>query len=207
MPRGEGSRNVPIRRARLRSNYAGVVNAGKVNPDTFIPDVISKQLQTEFDKMQLDFNYRMDKGTKTTIERMLESIEGDLGDQLYATVESETKKLDTCYSFNPNTILKIRYYAGDKTTRRMITMMDLKTSDGIQKLMWDGEIKAIVTGQKEYYLLNKDNWHAFLASPSIGEIYDALDEGILNSNGDHYANMETFLQLTDIVPIDNLLLF
>ena len=72
---------------------------------------------------------------------------------------------------------------------------------------WEGQIKAIIRGGKEYYLVDETKWNAFLQQDSLDQVFDTLSEGTLTSNDMHYVNMETLILLGDMMGIDNLLFY
>lgn len=164
-------------------------------------------LKTKFDKMRLGFSYRMDKSTRIAVEMMLESIEGHEGDELYKILQTQVKKVDSLWTFNPNTILRLRSVVRDPESRRLIASEDLSHDNGITTLKWEGQVKAIVKGGREYYLVDEKKWNDFLSYDSVEEIFETIDEATLTSNNQHYVNMESILLISHMFHIEDLMFY
>lgn len=198
---------MPMRKQRLFTNTNNVISSASFTPQDFQKKVDEKVLQVNFDKMRIGFSFRTDKNNKILFERMLEGVEGDEGDKMYELLQSQTNKIEDVYTFNANTILKLRYLVRDGETRRIICSKDVTNEGGFMIAKWEGQIKAIIRGGKEYYLVDETKWNAFLQQESVDQIFDTLSEGTLTSNEMHYVNMETLILLGDMMGIDNLLFY
>lgn len=207
MQRGQIRRNMPVRKQRCFSNYHNVISSASFKPVDFEKQIDDKVLQVNFDKMRIGFSFRTDKNNKILFERMLEGVEGDEGDKIYELLQNQTHKIDDLYTFNPNTILKLRYLVRDPEIRRIISAKDITQEGGLSIVKWEGQVRAIIRDGKEYYLVNKIVWDAFLEQESVDQVFDTLSEGTLTSNGMHYVNMEVLILLGDMMGIDNLMFY